>query len=48
MGIRYTKKTDENENKEKTVQAEEFINLMTSTKRSTRKIKELPRTEVGK
>ncbi|ERK39725.1 hypothetical protein HMPREF9135_2221 [Segatella baroniae F0067] len=48
MGIRYTKKNDENENKEKTVQAEEFINLMISTKRNAREVKELPKTEVGK
>ena len=48
MGIRYTKKNDENENKEKTVQAEEFINLRTSTQRNVRENKELPKTEVGK
>lgn len=48
MGIRYTKKTDENESKEKTVQAEEFVNLMTSSKRIPTKTKDLPKTEVGK
>ncbi len=48
MGIKYTKKNDENKDKTKTVQAEDFIQLMTSSKRKAKEVKELPRTEVNK
>ncbi len=48
MGIKYTKKEDENEDKEHTVQAEEFVNLMTSTRRKSEEVIELPKTELPK
>jgi hypothetical protein len=48
MGIRFTKKNEDRKDDERTVQAEEFVNLMTSTKRSTQELKELPKTELPK
>lgn len=48
MGIKYTKKNDDQEKKENTVQAEEFVNLMTSFKKKTDEHKELPNTEINK
>ncbi|MGN0282990.1 MAG: hypothetical protein ACI4B3_11975 [Prevotella sp.] len=48
MGLIYTKKKDD-EQREKTVQAEEFINRMISMKmRTIKQLKELPRTETTK
>lgn len=45
MGIRTAKKEVETENKERTVQTEEFVNLLIKFKKNTEQIKELPRTE---
>lgn len=45
MGLFYTKRNDEQERKDKTVQAEEFVNLMTSMKRGPMQLKERPKTE---
>ncbi|MDD5861086.1 MAG: hypothetical protein PUD15_00785 [Prevotella sp.] len=50
MGIRFTKKEDDAEEKDKTVQASEFIQRVTSMKqrKSEDKIKEIPWTEIEK
>lgn len=48
MGLIYTTKKKD-EQREKTVQAEEFINRMISMKKRTiEQLKELPRTEIRK
>jgi len=47
MALRFSIKNKEDKD-EKTVQAEEFINRMTSTKRNSEESKELPRTEIQK
>lgn len=48
MGILYTKKEEGQKRDERTVPAEEFVNLMVSSKRMTDKQKELPHTETNK
>jgi hypothetical protein len=48
MGIKYTKKNDDKKEDERTVQAEEFVNLMTSFRKKTEEKKELPLTETDK
>ena len=48
MGIKYTKKEDDKEQQERTVQADDFMNLLVSTQRKVDKKKELPRTEKSK
>ena len=48
MGIKYTKKEDDKEQQERTVQADDFMNLLVSTQRKEDKIKELPTTEKSK
>ncbi|MDD6897382.1 MAG: hypothetical protein SOV40_08155 [Prevotella sp.] len=45
MGFQYTKKKEEDEQRERTVQAEEFANLMTKFNKQTEQIKELPKKE---
>ena len=45
MGFIYTKKKEEDKQREKTVPSEEFVNLMIRTKKSPDKIKEIPKTE---
>ncbi len=48
MGIRYTKKEEEQKHDERTVPSEEFVNLMVSSKRMTDEQKELPHIETNK
>lgn len=48
MGIKYTKKEDDKEQQERTVQADDFMNLLVSTQRKEDKIKELHKTEKSK
>ena len=48
MGIKYTKKEDDKEQQELTVQADDFMNLLVSTQRKEDKKKELPKTEKSK
>ncbi|WP_019967159.1 hypothetical protein [Segatella maculosa] len=48
MGIRYTKKNEDKEQQERTVQADDFMKLMTSTQRKDESRKELPKTEIKK
>lgn len=48
MGIKFTKKEVEDENKERTVQSEEFVNLLMKFNKNTEQKKELPRTETNK
>ncbi|MGN1376179.1 MAG: hypothetical protein ACI4V5_06460 [Prevotella sp.] len=45
MGFKYTKKKEDDERQEHTVQAEDFAKLMVSLKRNPEKNKELPKTE---
>lgn len=45
MALKYTLKKKDNENDERTVNAEEFINLALSLKRDIDKVKEVPKTE---
>lgn len=45
MGLLYTRRNDDQECKDKTVQAEEFVNLMVSMKRVPKQLKEQPKTE---
>jgi len=47
MGVKYTLKKKDNEQDERTVGTEEFINRVVSMKkRETEKIKEIPNTEI--
>lgn len=48
MGIKYTKKEDDKEQQERTVQADDFMNLLVSTQRKEDKKMELPKTEKSK
>lgn len=49
MGLKYTLKKKDNENDERTVGTEEFINRVVSMKkRETEKLKEIPNTEIKK
>ena len=48
MGIKYTKKEDDKEQQERTVQADDFMNLLVSTQLKENKKKELPKTEKSK
>jgi hypothetical protein len=48
MGIKYTKKEDDKEQQERTVQADDFMNLLVYTQRKEDKKKELPKTEKSK
>ncbi len=48
MGIQYTKKEKRNAADERTVPAEEFVNLMVSMKRMPDRKTELPKTEIKK
>lgn len=46
MALRFTLKKKDDEKDERTVQSEEFINLMLSFKRDVEKIKQIPNTEL--
>lgn len=46
MALRFTLKKKDDEKDERTVQSEEFINLMLSFKRDIEKIKQIPNTEL--
>lgn len=46
MALRFTLKKKDDEKDERTVQSEEFINLMLSSKRDVEKIKQIPNTEL--
>jgi len=48
MGIKYTKKNEDQEQQERTIQADDFMNLLVSTQRKEDKKKELPKTEKSK
>lgn len=45
MGIRYTKKNEDQEQQERTIQANDFLKRMISTQRKEMVKKELPKTE---
>ena len=45
MALKYTLKKKDNENDERTVNAEEFINLALSMNRNIDRVKEVPKTE---
>lgn len=47
MGIRYTRQKEE-ENKETTVQAEEFVKRMISLRRTQEQLPDIPNTEIEK
>lgn len=48
MEIKLTKKESEEEDNEKVVQSEDFIDLCLKFNKNTEQIKELPRTETNK
>lgn len=45
MGLFYTKRNDEDEKREKTISAEEFVNRLTSMDKSPQQQQEPPKTE---
>ena len=48
MGIKYTKKNEDQEQQERTIQADDFMRLMISTHRKDKVKTELPKTEKQK
>ena len=48
MAIRYTKKKQEDEQRERTVPADDFMKRLVSMKKDPERLKELPRTEIPK
>lgn len=48
MGIRYTKKEEEQKLQENTLSAEEFFRRVISMNKNPEKLKEIPKTEVKK
>ena len=48
MALKYTLKKKDYDNVERTVNAEEFIKLMLSSKRDVDRVKEVPKTEIKK
>ena len=48
MGIRYTKKEEEQKPQENTLSAEEFFRRVISMNKNPEKLKEIPNTEVKK
>lgn len=48
MALKFTLKKKDYDNDERTVPAEEFVNLILSSKRDLDKVKELPNTEIQK
>lgn len=48
MALRFTLKKKDHEEDERTVPAEEFVNLMLSFKKTPDRIKEIPKTEMSK
>lgn len=48
MGIKYTRKNEDQEQQERTIQADDFMRLMISTHRKEKVKTELPKTEKQK
>lgn len=48
MALKFTLKKKDYDNDERTVPAEEFVNLMLSSNRDQDRIKDIPKTEIQK